>query len=497
MAARARAGLVLMGAALMALVALLARSLRSRVLAPLEGLARAAQRISGGDTSARVDTPRYAELAVVASAFNEMADSVQVARETTEMQNEELRQSLDQLQQTQDELVQHEKLSAIGQMLAGLAHELNNPLAGVLGMAELLRGELASSADPNVRRLASELASPLAHEAERARDLVRNLLSFARKPSGTLGAVALSAAVRIAVGLRASAFTQAGKRLEMDIPPLLFVHAETQKLQHVIVNLVNNALDAVVTGKGTGLVISARALDDDRVEITFDDDGPGFERPDAAFNAFYTTKPAERGTGLGLTLVEKFVQEFGGTASASNRSPRGARVTVRLQRAPAPPADDAVSLITPAPSSVPRFATPPMGVPIRSGGEETTGRPRVLVVDDEPALREVQRRLLHLEHMDVVLAPSGEEARRILMTEHVDLVITDLRMPGSTDGRGLHAWLAVHHPHLAEHMLVVTGDMHGLADDALADVPVDRVLAKPFTREEYIGRVRAALGTKD
>jgi signal transduction histidine kinase len=480
-----RIGLGLVGLLLLALLTVVARHQRRRVVKPLEQLTAAAERIRGGDTSARVPAQHYEELKLVATAFNEMADSMQLARETVEMQNEELRQSLDQLQESQSELAQHEKLSALGQMLAGLAHELNNPLSGVLGMSELLRAELSSSPDPAARQLDEEIGEPLEREAIRARDLVRNLLSFARKATGTVEPVALHAAISTAVALRAYAFVQAGRRLELDVPAPFHVFADIQKLQHAVVNVVNNALDAIVSGEGTRLRITAVPEGDDIVRVDFEDDGPGFRDPSAVFAAFYTTKPAERGTGLGLTLVQQFVEEFGGSVSADNPPEGGARLTMRLRRADVP-------RNTPEPHAATRTVARKSG---QASGDPRTAwgarPPRVLVVDDELSLREVQRRLLQLEGIEVVVASTGDEARQILAREPVDLVVSDLRMPGDSDGLGLLAWLEHAHPRLARTALLVTGDVSSGVRASV--VPAERRLSKPFTREEYVSRIRAAL----
>jgi signal transduction histidine kinase len=482
---RVRIGLGMVGLLLLVLLTLLARHQRRRVVKPLEQLTAAAERIRGGDTSARVPAQHYEELKLVATAFNEMADSMQLARETVEMQNEELRQSLEQLQESQNELAQHEKLSALGQMLAGLAHELNNPLSGVLGMSELLRTELSASHDASARRLDEEIASPLEREAIRARDLVRSLLSFARKATGTVEPVALHAAISTAVALRAHAFVQAGCRLELTVPAALHVFADIQKLQHAVVNVVNNALDAMLNGGGSRLRITAAPEGDDHILMEFEDDGPGFHDPTAVFAAFYTTKPAHRGTGLGLTLVQQFVEEFGGNVSADNRPEGGARLSMRLRRAHAPP--DSVE---------PHAAAPPLArsssaasVDARKSWGERP--PVVLVVDDEQSLREVQRRLLQLEGLDVLVASTSDEARRIIEHEPVDLVVSDLRMPGDSDGLGLLAWLERAHPRLARSALLVTGDVSSGIRASV--VPPERRLSKPFTREEYVGRIRAAL----
>ncbi|HET7188673.1 MAG TPA: response regulator [Gemmatimonadaceae bacterium] len=485
-------GFATAGALMFVLLVLLAGYLRRRVLGPLDALAAAAGRLGAGDLDARVAPQRYAEFDEMAAGFNRMADSVQSARETMEAQNEEIRQTLDHLQQAQAELVQHEKLSAMGQMLAGLAHELNNPLAGVLGMAELIRAELAESPDADARAMATTLAEPLEREALRARSLVRNLLSFARRPSGVVEPVDLTAAVSTALGLCAHSFAQAGKTLRVELRPHLRVMADAQKLQHAIVNVVNNALDAVIAADGRGLTIVGAPTGRHMVRIDFDDDGTGFADPQSALLPFYTTKAAGKGTGLGLSLVEQFVNEFGGTVTVSNRSEGGARVSLLLR------ASEGIEVARDgAARGIALPATHREAAPSAAAGGDSDAaapiRPRVLVVDDEPTLRLIQHRLLTNAGMEVVLAANGAEARDALVREPFDLVISDLRMPGEMDGRDLLAWLAQERPALAARSLLLTGDMGGVASVPLP-VPMDRVVPKPFSSAEYVKRVRQALG---
>lgn len=493
---RVGVGLAAAGALLFVLLVLLAGYLRRRVLAPLDALADAAGRLGGGDLDARVAPQRYAEFNEVASGFNRMADNVQSARETMEAQNEEIRQTLDHLQQTQAELVQHEKLSAMGQMLAGLAHELNNPLAGVLGMAELIRSELAESSDPDARAMATTLAEPLEREALRARSLVRNLLNFARRPSGVVEPVDLTAAVSTALGLCAHSFAQAGKTLRVELRPHLRVMADAQKLQHAIVNVVNNALDAVVAADGRGLTIAAAPTGRHMVRIDFDDDGTGFADPASALLPFYTTKAAGKGTGLGLSLVEQFVNEFGGTVTVNNRPQGGARVSLLLRAGAESiePALEGVAATNETPAA--REATTPSASATSQPETTAPSRPRVLVVDDEPTLRLIQHRLLTNAGIDVVLAANGTEAQDALGRESFDLVVSDLRMPGEMDGRDLLAWLAQERPTLAARSLLLTGDMGGVASAPLP-VPMERVVPKPFSSAEYVKRVRQALGVTE
>ena len=477
-------GLVLL---LMALVGALASSLRRRVLTPLRDLATAATNIGAGELDTRMAPQEVTEFDVVATAFNQMADRIQVARETMEAQNEEIRQTLDHLQEAQTELVQHEKLSAMGQMLAGLAHELNNPLAGILGLSELLNAELAASPYAAVRETGLALAVPLEEEALRARALVRTLLNFARRPSGVVESADLMVCVRTAVGMCAHGYAQAGKAINTDISRGLYVLADTQKLQHALVNVLNNALDAIAASGGAGARLTAAMDGENCVALMVDDDGPGFANVAAALTPFYTTKAPGKGTGLGLSLVQQYVSEFGGMVSVSNRPAGGARVTIILRRAESAPTHVEPEVVVTPRSSAIMAAEAPRGLAAQSSGAR-----RVLVVDDEPSLRMILKRLLVRAGFHVFVAASGEEACTVLAGEDVDLVISDLRMPGAVDGYALLEWLQNERPALAATMLVSTGDSNDLRSRPIP-LPPDRILSKPFQAAEFLRRVRQAL----
>ena len=463
--------------------------LRRRVLQPLHALSAVTERLGEGELDARIPDQADEEFRAVAMSFNAMADRVQEAREEIESQNEELKQMLDQLQATQQELVQHEKLSALGGMLAGLAHELNNPLAGVLGMSEALAQELASADDPAMRALEVELVQPLLRDALRARGLVRNLLQFSRRSAFTLEAVSVADAVAVASGLCAYAFRQAGKSLVVEVAPDLTVLAERQQLEHAILNLAGNALDAMIQDGGDRLVVRAEPEGDEWISLAFEDEGPGFREPERAFDPFYTTKPVGAGTGLGLTLVHRFVDAFGGTVHAANRPHRGAVVTLRLRRA------SHIGAVAPASAPVEPASTPaahPAGATAAMVPALERGSPRVLVVDDEPSVREIQRRMLHRLGAQVLLASSGAEARDILTREEVDVVISDVRMPGEMDGVDLFRWVRREREALSSRFLFVTGDLHDTPEE-VTSLPAERLLEKPFDRTEYLARLRPML----
>jgi C4-dicarboxylate-specific signal transduction histidine kinase/ActR/RegA family two-component response regulator len=470
---------------------LLLRAFSRRFLPRLDALTATARALAEGDYGARVRAPGTDELGLLAGSFNRMAAALETARDELRKRNEELAATVQRLRGTQRELIQHEKLSALGEMLAGLAHELNNPLASVLGNAELLSAGLHEVDDPELRRLAEELADPIAHEALRARELVRNLLQYARKPEMALRPVSLNAALDVAVGLRSYAFAQAGLRLEIDVQPDLWVLADAQRLQQTFLNVVNNALDALAGGRGSMLRIEARGTGR-QVEVVLVDDGPGLADPSRVFDPFYTTKPIGSGTGLGLAMVHRFVEEAGGTVEAANAPGGGAVFRLALPAA-APTAESATEGVVggetapppPAPGCSASGSTPTVGAVPATGR-----RLRVLVVEDEDPIRKLHRRILRQLDVDVVVVNSGAEARDTLRAGPIDIVISDVKMPGAMSGIDLFRWVVEERPALTERFLFVTGDTHDPVLLELARAHPDRFITKPFQVSEYLGRMR-------
>ena len=483
------------GALMLALVLVLgtllfARFLHRRLTLPLHDLSAAAAQVGAGDLGVRVTARHDDEFGALAVSFNRMAESVSDMRGVLEGRNAELQDALQRLRSAQNDLVQTEKLGALGRMIAGLAHELNNPLASVLGHAELLAGRLAEGDPPDSHQLSEEFVDPVVEAASRARDLVRSLLQFSRSSAPELEPVSLAAAMDVVVGLRRFAYEQAGLHLTVDLPDV-HVLAERQRLQQVFLNLVNNALEAMTgagetPGAGAGLRIHAER-NDSTVSIVFEDDGPGMSRPDRVFDPFFTTKDVGEGTGLGLTLVHGFIDEFGGDIRAENRTRGGARFTIRLRLAAEPRQVGPTSAAPAAP-----VATGTTGTFGTSGTTASPGAPRILVVEDEAPLRRLQQAILKRMGAEVELAGSGNEARRRLEQGGVDLIVSDVKM---ADGSGLelYDWIRRERPELRDRVLFVTGNMGDPAVVEIVQNEPGRVVAKPFTREEYVERVRSAL----
>jgi two-component system NtrC family sensor kinase len=364
----------------------------------------------------------------------------------------------------QDQLIQSEKMSAIGQLIAGIAHDLNNPLASVVGFADFL-GEV-----PNVPPQLREPLTVIREEAERASNIVKNLLSFARKQEHQRRPTALQPLLDATFVLlrnqlmahRVEAIVEVEDGLPMpDIDP--------NQIQQVFVNLINNAAQAIAsTGRpGRVLVRARRWLDGVAVDVI--DDGPGMSETLAAqvFEPFFTTKPEGEGTGLGLSISQGIVREHGGRIMLSTEESRGSTFSVQLPLATSPPA--------PAPST---------------GGGHPMKRLRVLVVDDEPHILHYMHATLDAWGHVPVVARHGREALELTDREQFDLIISDLRMP-ELSGREFYEELARRQPGLATRVVFSTGDT--VRGDTLAFLEnLDRpYLHKPFSLAE----LRALLAT--
>jgi signal transduction histidine kinase/ActR/RegA family two-component response regulator len=357
----------------------------------------------------------------------------------------------------QDQLIQSEKMSAIGQLIAGIAHDLNNPLASVVGFADFL------TEVPNVPPSIREPLTVVREEAERASSIVRNLLGFARKQEHQRRPTALKPLLDATFVLLRNQLMAQRVEAEIDIEPdLPMPDIDPNQIQQVFVNLINNAAQAIAsTGRPGNILVRARRwLDGVAIEVI--DDGPGMSEALAAqvFEPFFTTKAEGEGTGLGLSISQGIVKEHGGRIMLSTEEGRGSIFTVQL------------------PLST-RSAAPPEDV----GTRAPTRRLRVLVVDDEPHILHYMRATLEAWGHIPVVAADGEEALARATREKFDLIISDLRMP-RFGGREFYEELARRNPRMAARLVFSTGDT--VRGDTLAFLEtLDRpYLHKPFSLAE-------------
>jgi signal transduction histidine kinase len=392
----------------------------------------------------------------------------------------DLERAHEELQHTQAQLVHAGKLAAIGQLAAGVAHEVNNPIQGVQfclsvlerAHAQMLEGLSAGTIDSEhlrARLATSEVAIRDAQEAiERIRGVTSALQTFARVDDEAFAPVGLSEVVRVACRLGESTVRSRAK-LELDLPPVPPVKGSRGKLGQVVTNLLVNACQAVPEGtpERHTIRLSLSSMGG-QVTLAVDDTGPGVPTGDRRhiFEPFFTTKPAELGMGLGLSLVAEIVKAHGGTIAVSDSTLGGARFEVVL---PATMED----------SVEPSAAVTSFGVP----------RPRVLLIDDEEVILRVLEALL-LDDCDVVTARSGQEALGVLGDgSRFDLVVCDLQMAG-IDGPKVYETVVARTPSLASRFVFATGGAVTARCRAFLDETPVRVLHKPFRVDRLLDLLR-------
>src|SRR4051812_42162840 len=354
----------------------------------------------------------------------------------------------------QDQLIQSEKMSAIGQLIAGIAHDLNNPLTSVVGFADFL------TEVPNIPANIREPLTVVREEAERASSIVRNLLGFARKQEHQRRPTALKPLLDATFVLLRNQLMAQRVEAEIEVEPdLPMPDIDPNQIQQVFVNLINNAAQAIAsTGRPGNILVRARRwLDGVAVDVI--DDGPGMSETLAAqvFEPFFTTKAEGEGTGLGLSISQGIVKEHGGRIMLSSEEGTGSTFTVQL------------------PLST-RSAAPEENV----GARQPSRRLRVLVVDDEPHILHYMRATFEAWGHIPVVAADGEEALERATGEHFDLIISDLRMP-RFGGREFYEELARRNPRMAARLVFSTGDT--VRGDTLTFLEgLDRpYLHKPFS----------------
>ncbi|MFZ0821485.1 MAG: ATP-binding protein [Candidatus Acidiferrales bacterium] len=371
-------------------------------------------------------------------------------------------------------LLQTDKMAGLGQLVSSIAHELNNPLTGIMGYAQLLLGRRLTPPQEADARL-------IYQEAERASRIVKNLLLFARDARSERDRVHLNEIVEKTLALRNYELRVENIGLSMDLDASLpSIIANPAQLQQVFLNLIVNAEQAIRQGAGEGSIyIRTWQPSRGRVALEIVDTGPGIP-PDVMpriFDPFFTTKPAGLGTGLGLSIAIGILKAHGGEISVDSTPGHGAAFRVELPAAE--PIAASVASLGPGSKSVTSLPTVPH-------------TERVLVVEDEPTVARLISDVLAEEGYPVEIVLDGEEGLRRALHGNYDLLICDLKMP-HLDGRALHRELVAKGSSLQHSLVFVTGDT--LAPRTLEFLESCGVpyLAKPFLVEELKAIVASAL----
>ena len=363
----------------------------------------------------------------------------------------------DQTRDLYHQLLQAEKLAALGQTISGVAHELNNPLATILTWAERLRER---TLDDTTSRGIDTILS----ETQRAAKIVRNLLTFARKRNTSRTMVELNQIARETLAFRAYE-QQVNNISTIDAlaAGMPTVFADPHQVKQVLLNLIINAEQAMLSAHGRGTLVLRSWHDPSRdvVYLEVSDDGPGVpsDLQPRIFDPFFTTKDVGKGTGLGLTVAYAIVQEHGGRIAVRGGAQSGASFVIEL-----PTGVGEVRALPPGPAAAPN---------------DTGAGASVLIVEDEPNLAAAVAEALSEAGFTVQRAADGEEALEILRDQPWDLVICDLKMP-RMDGRALYQALGDVAPALRQRLVFVTGDVLGQDAARFLEETGCRWLAKPF-----------------
>lgn len=375
---------------------------------------------------------------------------------------EETRQAYENLRRTQEQLLHSERLAAVGQLISGVAHELNNPLTAILGYSQLLTssGQLGPQG--------VEYSEKLYKQAQRTHRIVQNLLSFARQHKPERVPVKMNQALEETLALRDYDLRMHNIRVHLDLATDLPVTAaDPHQLQQVFLNMVNNAVDAILECSTEGDLWVRTGMEGERLVVEFTDSGPGVKDPSRVFDPFYTTKPVGKGTGLGLSICYGIVTEHGGTIRVRNVPAGGACFTIEL------PCQPVVA----------------SGFQLDSPKPDPGRAAHILLLDHDESVLEAVSTFLRGRDHQVHAARNMEEARAVLEQQDLDLIVADFQLADSTNGVGLESWLTQHKPVLSRRLIWMCAVAPaGEIGEKIAQSN-SRILQKPFKVSELLAAV--------
>ena len=444
----------------------------NKATVPLRELRQGAEAVERGEFSRRVPVRSSDECGQLAQVFNQMTESIEESRLRLEENVEQLKTTQEKLQ---EQLVFSAKLSAIGEFVAGVAHELNNPLGAVVGFSDLLKRK------PDDENRA-HYYDVIFKSALRCKKVVQSLLSFVRRDKPKREAASLNNLVDSVLDLTGYALRSSNiavtTSLQPDLPPVL---ADANQIQQVLLNLLANAQQAMEGNQPERKIKITTEFQKPHVRVTIEDNGPGIppEVMPRLFDPFFTTKEAGKGTGLGLSLCERFIKEHGGSIKAVSEVGKGAAFIIDLPVCEEPPAAN------PEPAAPDAARTRPrLGV----------GK-RVLVIDDEETMLTLIREALVSRGYEVRIATDGEKAFSELAANHFDLAVCSWKMSGLC-GKEIYERLRAQNSKICRRMIFVTGDIVNPDLRQFLEVEKSRCLAKPFTLPEFHSAVEETLAAR-
>ena len=432
------------------------------VTSPLRELRHSAEAVGRGDFTRRVPVRNRDECGELASVFNQMTENLQ--------------QSRAELETTQAQLLQSDKLSAVGEFVAGVAHELNNPLTAVIGYSEMLK---MADLGENYRHHSEMIFK----SAQRCQRIVQQLLSFARPQKPERKPVSLNTLVMAVLEIVSYTLRTSNIEIVTQLDPKLpLVMADAMQIQQVLLNVLNNAYQAIEGhGRPGGRIKITTETAGSKARILIQDNGPGIpaEVLPRIFNPFFTTKGVGKGTGLGLSLCYGIIKEHGGSITPVSRYGEGATFIIEL------PVSEMPRDVAAAPNPPERGLSNP---------REGAGR-RVLVIDDEEPILNLLREHLVKCGYEVKVAVRGEAGLNELKQNPFDVTFCDWKMPG-LNGRQVYETLRHTNPRLCRRMIFITGDVINEPMRQFLETEKLPCLTKPFALPELRAAIQTVLETK-
>jgi signal transduction histidine kinase/CheY-like chemotaxis protein len=351
------------------------------------------------------------------------------------------------------------RLATVGQMAAGIAHEINNPLTALVGFVQLLMA----------RKLPEDVMKDLrviSESAQRVTDIVRRLLTFARQYQPERSRLNINELIKATLELRAYELRTGNIKVTTELDPELpETVADGGQLQQVFLNLIINAETEMTSAHGRGNLLIKTETIDGAIRISFQDDGPGIpkENLERIFEPFFSTRKAGKGTGLGLSICHGIITGHGGRIYAESEPGKGATFIVELpvvaEEKEAKPAEMAAE-----------EARPPV-------------KAKILVVDDEPAITQFLSRVLTGEGYEVKTIDNGETALKLIERERYSLILLDIKLPGMS-GFELYQHLEQMDKSLARRIVFITGDALGTDTRDFLSRTKSPYITKPFNIEQ-------------
>jgi two-component system NtrC family sensor kinase len=439
----------------------------NRVTRPLRELRDSAEAVGRGDFSRRVPVRSKDECGELAISFNGMTENVQQSRT-------QLEKTVETLKGTQEQLIQSEKLSAVGEFVAGVAHELNNPLAAVVGFSEILK-------DTDVGEKSQRYLDMIYKSALRCQKIVQSLLSFARRHQPERKPVSVNKLIEAVLEIVAYPLRTSNIEVATHFDPKLpVIMADEHQIQQVLLNIVNNARQAIEAHQPQpdGRIKISTEVCEPNVRVIVQDNGPGIpeENLRRIFDPFFTTKGVGKGTGLGLSLCYGIIKEHGGSIKPLSRPGKGATFIIEL-----PIAYDFGEAIESLPTASMEKFNP------RDGEGK-----KILVIDDEESILQLVHDGLGQSGYRVDTVADGETALRRLEEDHYDVVFCDWKMPG-LNGRQVYERLCATNPGLCRRVIFITGDVINEQMQKFLEAEKRPCLAKPFTLAELSNVIKTVL----